>query len=339
MSQIRANQADQALIQYESGQELVSMQQMDQHDRRRFSIDDTPWSDAPGREPKIRPDGILTGAVITPEGTNDTVDVSLGTAYQGGAEVTVAATSPALDIARAGITDLDATDNHCIISVVVNGSGVYALVPGAPATTFSETRAADGGPPLIPQGQIEVGQIRITSHTAAPIAASEIHQVENAHKEMALVPMWTEDFANGVVEFISNLPNIHAADGDGNQTKQVFAEVYTPLFANLEPASDFVPAETTHSVTSTQVYGGAIGAQTSSLGQATFTVYLRDGVTDPIISLKNTRMWVKHYPHRLRAPHTLTLGTLGISRTYPAGDNIQAACTLTAASPTIEMAG
>ena len=335
---MRANQASDALIQYESGQELVAMQQMEQHDRKLFSISDTPWSDAPGREPKIRPDGMLTGGTITPEGTDDKIDVSAGTAYQGGVEEVVAATTTPLDIARETITGLDATDDHVIISVVVDGAGAYALEEGTPGASFSESRGEAGGPPLIPQGQIEVGQIRLSSHEASAIADSEIYQVENAHKEMAMVPMWVENFATGEVEFISKLPEIHVDDGEGNKTKQVFAEVYTPMFANLEPASDFVPIETTHSQTSTEVYGGAIGAQTSALGQASFNVYLTNGVTDPIIALKNTRMWVKFYPHRLRAAHMLTLGTLGISRTFPAGDNMQAACTLTGEAPTIEVA-
>ena len=341
MSNLRSNQASEALVQYESGQELVAMQQMDQHDRKLFSIDDVPWSDAPGREPVIRPDGMLTGGVITPNtGTDeeDEIAVSAGTANQGGDEINVGAATLTIDRSGTGI-DMTDTNDHAIVSVVVDGDGNYALEYGAPSTAFSTTRGDPGGPPLIPQGQIENGQVRLTSEVSAFIAESEIYQVENAHKEMAMTPTWAENYADGQVEFISELPEIHEEDGDGNQTKQVWAEVYTPMFANLEPASDFVPIETTHSVTSTEVYGGAIGASSSSLGQATFTVYLRDGVTDPLISLKNTRMWVKFLPHRLRAPYMLTLGTLGISRTFPAGDNMQAACTLTGNSPTVERSG
>ena len=338
MANLRANQASEALIQYESGQELVAMQQMDQDSRKLFSISDTPWSDAPGREPVIRPDGMLTGGAITPNtGEEDEVAVAIGTAYQGGEEVTVdAAAALGIDRTDSGL-DMTEGNNRAIASVVVDESGDYAIVHGSAAASFTESRGAGGGPPLIPQGQIEVGQIRLSSETGAVIAASEIYQVEGTHKEMALVPTWTEDYAEGEVEFISNLPEIHVADGDDNKTKQVWAEVYTPMFANLEPASDFVPIETTHSTTSTEVYGGAIGASSSSLGQATFTVYLRDGVTDPLIALKNTRMWVKFFPHRLRSPYMLTLGTLGISRTFPAGDNMQAACTLTGNMPTVEV--
>jgi len=336
MANLRANQASEALIQYESGQELVAMQQMDQDSRKLFSISDTPWSDAPGKEPDIKPDGMLTDGAITPEGTDDTVTVATGTANQAGVKITVVTADLVIDRSDTGL-DMDGTNDHAIASVVVDSGGAYALVEGTPGTAFSETRDAAGGPPLIPQGQIEVGQIRLSSETSAVIASSEIFQVENTHKEMALVPTWTEDYAEGEVEFISNLPEIHADDGDGNKTKQVYAEVYTPMFANLEPASDFVPIETTHSTTSTEVYGGAIGASSSSLGQATFTVYLRDGVTDPLIALKNTRMWVKFFPHRLRSPYMLTLGTLGISRTFPAGDNMQAACTLTGNMPTVEV--
>ncbi len=339
MGNLRASQADQALIQYESGQELAVMAQMDHVEENKvFETQDTPWSGAAGFEPDIRPDGLRTGGVITPGSGNDQVLVSAATAYQSGVAVEVTAvtqTGTPLDLDRG----TGQTDDYCIYSVVIDGSGDFALLKGdESASAFSSLRGEAGGPPWIPVGQIEVGQIRVNSADAGVVEASEIKQVAGTHTERADYPMFTEDYGTGRIEFVAALPEIHSDDaGSTKSTKEIYAEVYTPLFAPLEPAAEFVPPETTHSQSSVEVYGGAIGSSSSSLNQGSFTCYLQDGVTDPILKLKNQKLWFKFFPHRLRAPHILAQGILGISRTFPAGDSIQAACTLTADGPAIDM--
>ena len=339
---LRANQADQALIQYESGQELVAMEQLTAgSDNKTFSASESPWSGVAGYEPDIRPDGLMTGGVISAGTGPDEILVTAATAYQSGVAIEPAAVTQGgtpLDLDRDG--DPGQTDPYCIYSVVIDGSGDFALVKGAEhASAFSTARGAAGGPPWIPEGQIEVGQIRVTSADAGVVASSEIFQVVGTHTERYDYPMYSEDYGAGEIEFISALPEIHSDDvGATTATKEVYAEYYTPMFAPLEPASEFVPPETTHSQSSAQVYGGAIGSSSSSLNQGSFTAYLQDGVTDPLLSLKNQKLWFKFLPHRLRAPYILAQGILGISRTFPAGDSIQAACTLTADGPAIEVA-
>ena len=338
---LRANQADQALIQYESGQELVAMEQLTAgSDNKTFSASDSPWSGVAGHEPDIRPDGLMTGGVISAGTGADEILVTAATAYQSGVAIEPAAVTQGgtpLDLDRDG-----QTDPYCIYSVVINDAGTpaFALVKGEEhASAFSSTRGADGGPPWIPTGQIEVGQIRVTSADAGVVASSEIFQVAGTHTERYDFPMYSEDYGAGEIEFISALPEIHSDDaGTTTATKEVYAEYYTPMFAPLEPASEFVPPETTHSQSSAQVYGGSIGSSSSSLNQGSFTAYLQDGVTDPLLSLKNQKLWFRFYPHRLRSPYILAQGILGISRTFPAGDSIQASCTLTADGPAMEFA-
>ena len=333
MSNLRANQASDALIQYEAAQELVEMHQMtDSGDAQTFEADESPWSDVAGFEPKIKPNGLATGGVITPATGDDKVAVSSATCWLAGVETAVSSA----ELAHVDGLERPGSDEYVTHSIIITAGGVFDVQPGTPTTDqggFSTTRGAAGGPPEIPVDAIEVGWVRMTG-TSAPVESGDIRQVPGVTTERYDFPLWSENFVSGAITFFSALPKIHVDE----KPKKVFCEVYTPTFADLEPASDFVPPETSHSQTSTEVYGGAIGASSSTLDQGSFTVFLRDGVTDPIVALKNQKLWFRFYPHRLRAPHMLAQGTLGISRTFPAGDSIQAECTLTADGPAVEMA-
>lgn len=327
---MRTNTAANAKLQYEAGQDISAMQAMtDSGDHKTFSIPGVaPWSGKSGYEPKIRPDGLITGGVVTPGATSDTVSVSAATCYQAGEEVDVDANA-ALSIARpaSGVR---------INSVIINSSGVYAQTEGTDGSSFSAERDAAGGPPLIPDGAIEVAQIKLSSTTTAVIESSEIFQVPGVSQERYDYPIWEEDPFEGTITFASALPAIH--ESSPSSYKAVYAEVYEPVFADLEPVTDFVPPETSHSVSSTPVYGGTIGAASESLGQGSFTAFLKDGVTDQIVGLKNETLFFKHFPDRNKAPYLLVQGKLGISRQFPAGDNIQAACTISASQSGVEKA-
>ncbi|WP_028575028.1 hypothetical protein [Desulfonatronovibrio hydrogenovorans] len=332
---LRANQADQALIQYEAGQEFVAMEALSTNDNKTFSSSDAPWSGVAGYEPVVRPDGLITGGTVTPGSGNNEIDISNLTAYLGGEQVDLTS------IATQTVTrSTNSTDKFRINSVTITDAGEIAIVSGVDeGPAFSGTRGTAGGPPWIPEGHIEIAQIRLEGSDPEIVPADAVRQVVGVSTERYDFPLYAEDYGEGKIEFISALPEIHSDDNGVTRTcKSVFAEYYTPSFANLEPASEFIPPETTHSQTSTGVYGGAIGASSSALNQGSFTAYLRDGVTDPLLALKNQKLWFRFYPHRLRAPHLLAQGILGISRTFPAGDSIQAACTLTADGPAIEVA-
>lgn len=322
--------AENAKLQYEAGQTAHAMSALtDSGDATTFNSAATLFSKKSGYAPDVRPNGLITGGAVIPavSGTNDLVDVAALSCYLAGVKTSVAADT---DVA---ITRAVTTDTHIINSITVTSAGTIAAVAGTDGTAFSETRGAAGGPPLIPVGSIEIAQVRTTSNSAAAITAGEIFAVVGVHQERYDYPLFDIDYATADVVFSAALPKIHT----GTVAKQVYASYADPIFADIQLASDFVPAETSHSVSSTQVYGDTLGSSSSSLGQASFTAFLADGVGDALVTLKNAILWFKFFPDRYKTPYILTQGKLGISRTFPAGDNIQAACTISAESNSVEV--
>jgi hypothetical protein len=61
-------------------------------------------------------------------------------------------------------------------------------------------------------------------------------------------------------------------------------------------------------------------------------------VTDGLVSAKDALLWFRFYPDRYKSPYLLTQGKLGIARTFPAGDTIKAACTISATKTATEVA-
>jgi hypothetical protein len=319
--------AENAKLQYEAGQNSVAMTLLtNSGDETTFTSAASLWSKRAGFAPVVRPNGLLTGGAITPNATNDTVNVAALTLNLNGVVTSVSA-------GTATITRGVSSDTHNITSITINSSGAIAAVSGTDGTAFSETRGATGGPPLIAVDSVEIGQVRTTTTSAAAVAAAEIFQVVGTHTERADYPLFNVNFQSGSVTFIAALPEIHT----GPVPKRVYASYAVPLFSDIQLASDFVPPETTHSVTSTQIYGTTLGATSSTLGQGSFTAFLEDGVADALVILKNQDLWFRFYPDRYKSPYILTLGKLGISRTFPAGDNIQAACTISATSTATEV--
>jgi hypothetical protein len=276
----------------------------------------------------VRPNGLLTGGAVTTHATANTLTVAALTANLAGVVAAVSAAAPTITRPLTNVSK--------VCSVTINSSAAVAVVAGTDGATteFSETRGAAGGPPLIPVGSIEIAQVRVTTSAAGAVAASEIYSVVGLHVERADFPLFNVDFGAGNVEFLAALPKIHT----GTLPKGVYASYASPIFGEVALASDFVPPETSHSVTSTQVYGTTIGSTASSLGQGSFTAYLENGVADALVSLKNEKLWFKFYPDRYASPYILCQGKLGIARTFPAGDQIQAACTVSAEAPAQEVA-
>ena len=335
----KAPNAANALIYYEAGQDYTAMAALtDSGNHTVFTSGDSYWSGYEGKEPVVRPNGMLTGGVITPaaSGDDNCVDVSAGTAYLSGVKISIPAK---VDLAMSRPVT---TDTHVINSVIVqlNGGGPtyeYAEEAGVDhATAFTTIRGADGGPPLIAVANIEVGWVKFDAIADAAVTVDEIFQVEGTHKEMSDFPVWEEDWLEGEIAMVTALPAIHV--GTPATAKAIFAEYYTPVFAEVANGSDFVPAETTHSVSSTQIYGGTIGARSSSLAQGSFVCRLpRAGVGDGLVKMKNKNLWFKFHPDRYKDSHLMTQGVLGISRSYPAGDSIVINCTISPEQATDEV--
>ena len=99
---------------------------------------------------------------------------------------------------------------------------------------------------------------------------------------------------------------------------------------------DFTPAESSHTVTSQEYYRGALASVSESVGQGGFTALLNDGLTDSIVGEKNQVITVKQFPDENKNPFSLTQGKLGITRTFPVANQIQAECTISAERGTAE---
>jgi len=324
--------AENAKLEYEAGQNAVAMTALsDSGDHAVFESAASLFSGRSGFEAVVRPNGLLTGGVVAPAAAagNNNVDVAALTCNLAGVVTSVSAavnqaiTRPATNVSK-------------VCSITVNSSGAIAVVAGTDGASaaFSETRAAAGGPPLIPVGSIEIAQVRLTTSAAAVITAGQIFAVVGVHTEMANYPLFNTNNDDGTVEFLSALPLIHT----GTVPKAVYASYASPIFAEVALASDFVPPETSHSVSSTQIYGTTLGSTSKSLGQGSFTAYLQDGITDGLVALKDQSLWFRFYPDRYKAPYLLTQGKLGIARTFPAGDGIRAACTISASKAADEVA-
>ena len=323
--------AENAKLQYEGGQNVTPMSALtDSGDRTVFDSSATLFSRRSGFEPSVKPDGLITGGRVSVavSATDDVVDVAALTANAAGELKTVSAQTDVT--VQRGAT----TNTHRITSITVTSAGAVVAVAGTAHTEFSEVRGASGGPAYIPVGSIEIAQVRLTSIAAAPVESSEIYQVVGLHQERFDFPLYDVNYLDGTVTFNDALPAIHT----GDTAKKVYASYSSPIFADVAKAVDFVAPETSHSVSSTQIYGKTLGSSSSSLGQGSFTAYLENGISDALVTLKNENLFFKFFPDKYKTDYILCQGKLGISRTFPAGDEIQASCTISASEEGTEVA-
>lgn len=309
---------DNALLEFEGGQNAFPMTALsDTGDAKTFESGEELWSQAAGFAPVVRPDGVITGGACTPASGNDAVALAAFTAFVTGLELAVAAEA-SIAVTRA------TTDTHIINSIVCDATGAVSAVAGSEGTSFSETRAAAGGPPLIPVGSIELAQVRLSSQSAGAVAQGEIFQLVNRHMESAVFPIPTIDYVNGEVSFSSALPMIHT----GPAPKGVYASFATPEFIEAFDAYEFVPSEVGYSSSSKQTYTRVKNTRSQSLNNATFNVDLTDGISDTIAGVQGENLYFRFYPDKNRPQHFIEQGVLSIARTYPAGGDIVASCTI-----------
>jgi len=324
-----SNTADNAKLEYEGGQNAFTNAALtNSGDNISFTSQATQWSGVTAHLPTVSPDGLATGGAVSANAGNDAVDVTSLTCYLAGSLTTVAATA-AVPVLRGTATNPVRTS-----SVTVTSLGALAVVAGVVGASASTTRGAAGAAPLIPIGSIEIAQVHLTSDVAAVIAQTEIFAVVGQHVERFDYPLFNINYELGSITFLSALPTIHT----GNIPKAVFASYASPIFAEISLSSDFIPPENSHSVSSKQVYGTTMGSNSSTLNQGSFIAYLQDGVTDPLIKLKNANLWFRFYPNKYKTAHILTQGVLGVSRTFPSGASIQAACTISSDVAAMEQA-
>lgn len=322
--------AENARLQLEAGQDFVAMAELtNSGDDQIFTAASSPWSRASGKAPVVRPNGLRSGGAVIPKtGTNNTVTVAALEANIGGAIVSV----PSGDLAATRTAGGGALQ---ITSLTVTSAGALAAVAGTEGSAFVETRGAAGGPPYIPVGSIEIGQVRLTSNTAADVDEDEIKTTPGVHVELYNSVLWTENYYRGRVDFVDSLPLIHT----GDLPKKIFAEYYKPTFAAVPHANNVVLPEQTSSVTSAQDYDGVSNSISLALGQASFDVgQMTDGFSDLVAQMKGQQLWFKFWPDRYKTfPYAIFQGFLAIARGFPASGGITAACTVSAESAATEV--
>ncbi|MEI7635875.1 MAG: hypothetical protein WCJ37_01105 [Syntrophus sp. (in: bacteria)] len=341
--------AENAKIQYESGQDLVAFVALtDQGDHKDFRGLDALWSNRSGYEPDVKPNGLATGGAVgvAVSGSQNVVDVAALTAYLAGILTPVGAGADTAIVRPTGGSPLN---SHNKSSITITGAGAIAVVKGTDGTSHSTTRGAAGGPAYIPLDSIEIAQVWLTSASAGVITADEIKQVVGTHCERYDYPTWEENrfnveagiIGNAGIEFSSALPLIHSATSPVvGVAKAVYAQYYEPAFTDITKSSDFVPPETTYSVSSKQIYGTTLGSSSASLNQGSFTAYLQDGISDGLLSLKGANLFFKFLQNRLNStPYILTQGIFGVSRQFPASDQIVATCTISSEAAAVEVIG
>jgi len=336
--------AENAKIQIEAGQTLNDYAAMtDAGDHLVFTISGgTVWSGKSGYAPIVRPNGISSGLnLISIAATNDQVNVAAFSAYCKGSETDVNAALVTFGRpTSAGVSK--------VTSITMASDGSLAAVEGTEGASaaFSETRDAAGGPPLIPVNSIELGQVRVVGATSGAPTADEIKQVRGQHAEYANYPVWDEfpigkgqsaDSSaekNAHIKFASALPQAHT----GPASKGVYIRYYAPVFSEVQRAMGFVPAENSHTLNTQEYYRGSIASVASALGQGGFTALLDDGVTDTLVTEKDQILNVKFYPDENKSAYILTQGKIGLRRTYPEANQIQAEVTVSAESESAEFA-
>lgn len=333
--------SDNAIIYKEAAQTAVAMVALtDSGDHTTFESADELWSNRSGYAPVVRPDGVVTGLVVTPGAAADTVAVSAGTCYLAGVLTSVGADA-ALSVPRP--TGAAPTTPYQQISIIVAANGTLAIIEGTEKETgFATGRGATAGQaPLITAGTIEIALVQYSSQDAAVLTTSEIKAIPGESRELYNYPAWTENrmvvdngaLGNAGVTFDAALPLYHV----GPTAKKVYASYYTPDFAEIPETSDFKPPETTHSTSSTQIYGKVKGSSSSALGQGSFKAFLNDGISDSLIADKDEFLFFKFKQNRLNTPYILCQGKLGISREFPADEGVTATCTISATDNAVEV--
>lgn len=307
----------QPIVRYESGQTAYPFEEMtDSGDNTTFAASFAPISQASGHEPVIAPYGLLTGGALTPGSSNDEIDIAALTVMAPGmtgadADGVVSVSAGTVSISR-GVT----TDTHRITSITVNSSGALAAVAGVDNTAFSETRGADGGPPYIPVGSVEIGQVRVTSVTAAIVLTSEIFTSPGLHVESSAYPTYTVDYVTGEVTFNDALPLIHTSD----VPKKVYIKGSTPLFSPIGYTADWTPAKSSRSASSESTYDGPVNSFSDSLSQASFTSKVDNPISAALEQLDGENLWFEYRHDRDSSlPKQLTQGTIASTWTSQAG--------------------
>lgn len=333
-----AKSAKQCLIKYEASTTEVK-EALTSDDGLIYTSSARVWSINDGKEITIIPDGVSSGLNMTSPHTDENkVAVEKFSLNLGGEELTVDAQD--VEITRAS------TGSHVKNILVVGSDKNITAIKGTEGTEFSAERGAAGGPPEVPTDKIQIAEVALSSQDSAVISKDEIRQsTSNNTQERADVPVYQSPNTTGdgtlasssatvdaYVEFIQEIPAIHA----GATRKAVWAEYQEPVFAEVEESSDWEPAEESYSGSSKGIYRKALSSESSSLGDAQFTIYLDDAVNNPLRKLRGQRLTFMVFPSKYEEAHMITQGRVGFDTAYPAEDVMSATVKIVSPSATVD---
>jgi hypothetical protein len=299
--------------------------------------------------PTVRVDGCISGGVITVAATpaENTVDVSALSCYIAGLDKT-GASKLAGDADLVCVRGAGAPTAYIINSIVVDSAGTWTVVTGTGSVAFvlDGTRGAAGEPPLIPEHKIEVGQVRFTSHTAAPVLASEIKQIPNDSREMAKSPGFDIDYARVVagtldypgVTMRSALRAIHT----GNITAKVYLTGYEAAFAEWNNANNVQFQGESISSTSRETYSGTSSYTSSEVSDGSFEWDCNSITDDPewsVLGGKDAKIWLQLYETRTATSYLACQAVVSGVPTVPSSGPTTVSMTLSGGSKFLRIIG
>ena len=288
-------------------------------------------SDQENLQPVIRLDGVLSGFTITASTNDNEVDISAGTAYVQGLEVSVAATS--VDSLLRPTT----SGNIRINAITVNSTGTYTVTAGVEGTPGGD-RGAAGGMPFYPVNEVLVGLITMSYYDGSESGADVVDsdEINSEVKERADIPSvqiiyhdgsGSDPQEIGVIKFASALPLIHAATatGPGTARRNVYAQYHDAIFEEMPDCYDWNFSAATEAIVSRAYQDEgeekAIGIKSwSNSGNAYYTKF-----DDVWSTLDGTKRWFRQYSDVDGTDFTTGRGIISVSRNAPVGDTLNAA--------------
>lgn len=329
-----------AQIQYESSQTLVNFVAMtDSGDHKIFTSAAEIWSGRSEYAPDVRPDGIVSGVDILTAGSgNDEVDSIGFTAWLAGVLKLVSATTTTIT--------RPSSSTHVINSIILTDSTVSA-VKGTEGSAFSTTRGAAGGPPYIPVGSIEIGQVKTSAQASAVLTSSEIFQIAGTHQERADWPLYRKprNYGYGINTSVTakktahiEFHTAHDLSHTGDVCKGIYIKYYTPTFTTISTFNGFTPAEISSSQLTENRFNEIFGHKRDGMSVSKFKAEVQDGITDSIIALDGETLIIKTIPDAAKDPYMLTLGTLRFLSSLPQAGDIHVQCIVAVKFPTARFA-
>jgi hypothetical protein len=304
--------------------------------RKKYLTSATYISDDVDRQATVRLDGQISGFTITPGSGYNEVDVSTGSGYLKGVEITVNATT-ITDIQR---PTLSAT-NVLWTALSVDTNGTINKTVGTEGGS-SSTRGAAGGPPYIPIDEFLIGYVTATYYTGSSSGAKAIvvAEINSGTKEYASIPnskvvyhdgSGTDSQDVGVILFASQLDEIHSDDGGTNvSTRNVYAQYHDVLWEEAPDAYDFNLATPVATVVS-QSYDD--DAEQKSVGVESWSAsgngYTDHSPNDFWNLLNAKKRWYREFPDKNKTGFYAGLAVVSVtSRNFPVNEVYNAAITI-----------